>query len=84
MTGPVVAVPQLAPEQVARIRAAWIRPPALRTTAAEPITDSVAALATRYLVDGYTPEDVTERFEVDRSWCRAVAVRLAREEVADA
>ncbi|BCJ61636.1 hypothetical protein [Micromonospora endophytica] len=76
MTGPVVVVPQPAPEQAGRIRAAWSRPPAPRTTAAEPITDSVAALATRYLVNGYTPEDVAERFEVDRSWCRAVAVRL--------
>ncbi|WP_165942740.1 hypothetical protein [Micromonospora sp. KC721] len=48
------------------------RPPA----GAEPVSDSVAALATRYLVDGYTPDEVAERFGVNRGWCRAMAARL--------
>ncbi|NLU77816.1 hypothetical protein HCA58_05270 [Micromonospora sp. HNM0581] len=52
------------------------RPPAPPPPAAAPVTDSVAALATRYLVDGYTPEDVAERFGVDRGWCRAIAARM--------
>ncbi|MBL6280121.1 hypothetical protein JMF97_28565 [Micromonospora fiedleri] len=52
------------------------RPSAPRPPAAEPVTDSVAALATRYLIDGYPPDDVAERFGVNRGWCRAIAARL--------
>lgn len=53
------------------------RPPATRPPAdAPPVSDRVAALATAYLVDGYTPEQVAERLGVDRGWCRAIAARL--------
>ncbi len=53
------------------------RPPAPRPPAANaPVSDDVAALATRYLVDGYAPDDVAARFAVNRGWCRAMAARL--------
>lgn len=46
-------------------------PPAL-----PPVDDSVARLVTRYLADGYEPDEVAERLGVDHGWCRAIAARL--------
>ncbi|MFU8849481.1 hypothetical protein ACNAW0_00580 [Micromonospora sp. SL1-18] len=48
------------------------RPPA----DAPPVDDRVATLATRYLVDGYSADEVAERLGVDRRWCRGIAARL--------
>jgi hypothetical protein len=42
-----------------------------------PLTDEVAAIARRYLADGYEPDEVAERFGIDRAWCRQ-AKREAR------
>lgn len=39
----------------------------------KPVSDEVAALATRYLIDGYTPADVAERLAVSRRWCERTA-----------
>ncbi|SCG15561.1 hypothetical protein GA0070610_1795 [Micromonospora echinofusca] len=55
-----------------RSRPAATRPPA----EAAPVDDAVAKLATRYLVDGYQPDEVADRLGVDRGWCRAIAARL--------
>jgi hypothetical protein len=41
-----------------------------------PATDQAAALATRYLLDGYEPADVADRFAVSRKWCHRTARRL--------
>ncbi|MET8352609.1 hypothetical protein [Micromonospora sp. NPDC005206] len=41
-----------------------------------PVDDAVATLATRYLVDGYQPDDVAQGLGIDRGWCRAIAARL--------
>lgn len=41
-----------------------------------PIDNEVAKLATRYLVDGYAPNDVSERLGVSRRWCAKTARRL--------
>jgi len=35
-----------------------------------PISDDIAALATRYLLDGHTPAEVAERLGVSRRWCQ--------------
>lgn len=42
-----------------------------------PVDDGVAKLATRYLLDGYRPDEVAERLGVDRGWCRRIARRLS-------
>lgn len=39
----------------------------------EPVSDEIAALATRYLIDGYEPVDVAERLGVSRRWCERTA-----------
>ncbi|MEH1014580.1 hypothetical protein V6U90_15900 [Micromonospora sp. CPCC 206060] len=36
----------------------------------------MARLVTRYLADGYEPDEVAERLGVDHGWCRAIAARL--------
>lgn len=41
-----------------------------------PATDDVARMATRYLVDGRTPQDVSERLYVSRRWCERTLARL--------
>lgn len=41
-----------------------------------PQTDDIAALATRYLIDGHDPKAVAERLLVSRKWCRQVAGRF--------
>lgn len=38
-----------------------------------PVSDEIAALVTRYLIDGYAPADVSERFGVSRKWCERTA-----------
>lgn len=38
-----------------------------------PTSDEIAALAARYLVDGYAPADVAERLGVSRRWCERTA-----------
>lgn len=38
-----------------------------------PQTDDIAAFATRYLIDGYTPADVSERLRVSKRWCEKTA-----------
>lgn len=42
----------------------------------EPCTDEIAALATRYLLDGYPPADVADRLAVSRTWCQRTLRRL--------
>ena len=42
-----------------------------------PQTDAAAAMATRYLIDGYTPADVSERLGVNRRWCEKTAAKFA-------
>jgi hypothetical protein len=42
----------------------------------QPATDAAAALATRYLLDGYTPEAVAEKLFVSRRWCEKTIRRL--------
>lgn len=42
----------------------------------KPTSDDVAALATRYLLDGYAPADVAERLHVSRKWCERTARRF--------
>jgi hypothetical protein len=42
-----------------------------------PVHDGVAKLATRYLLDGYRPDEVAERLGVDRGWYRGIAHRLS-------
>jgi hypothetical protein len=44
---------------------------------APPTTDEIAAMATRYLIDGYTPADVSERLGISRKWCDKTAARFA-------
>jgi hypothetical protein len=41
-----------------------------------PQTDDIAALATRYLIDGHDPAAVSERFAISRGWCRRAAKRF--------
>ena len=43
-----------------------------------PQTDDIAALATRYLLDGYTPADVSERLRVSKRWCEKTLRRFGR------
>lgn len=43
-----------------------------------PQTDDVAALATRYLLDGHEPKAVAELLLVSRKWCRQTATRFTR------
>lgn len=38
-----------------------------------PVSDDVAALATRYLIDGHAPADVADRLLVSRRWCERTA-----------
>lgn len=49
-----------------------------------PVSDEIAALATRYLIDGYAPADVADRLCVSRRWCERTArkFRPATEETA--
>lgn len=49
-----------------------------------PATDDVAAMATRYLIDGHEPHDVAERLAVSRRWCERTAktLRQSREDAA--
>ena len=49
-----------------------------RSDYADPGTDEIAALATRYLIDGYPPGDVSERFAISRGWCEHVARRIRK------
>lgn len=42
----------------------------------KPTSDEVAALATRYLIDGYDPDVISDRLFVSRRWCRNVARRF--------
>lgn len=42
-----------------------------------PADDAVAALATRYLVDGYAAADVSERLGISRKWCDKTAAKFA-------
>lgn len=41
-----------------------------------PADDAVAALATRYLVDGYAAADVSERLGISRKWCDKTAAKF--------
>lgn len=41
-----------------------------------PQTDEIAAMATRYLLDGYTPTAVAERLAVSAKWCRRTLDRI--------
>src|SRR5574342_891270 len=41
-----------------------------------PTSDEVAALATRYLIDGHNPDTVADRLAVSRRWCRKTARRF--------
>lgn len=61
------------------------RPPTrTRVPQAAPANDGMAALASRYLVDGYTPEDVAELLGVSVAWSRSVQQRLRRPASGDA
>ena len=61
------------------------RPPTRsRVPQAAPANDSMAALAGRYLVDGYTPEDVAGLLGVSVAWSRSVLQRLRRPASGDA
>ena len=55
------------------------RQAAMKPTRIPPATKDVAALASHYLRDGYTPEDVSARLEIDVAWCRRRAAELRRE-----
>ncbi len=46
----------------------------------KPADDSVAALATAYLLDGYEPKDVSEKLGISRKWCETTIRRFKREE----
>lgn len=41
----------------------------------KPQSDEVATLARRYIVDGWEPDVVSERFGIDLDWCRKLARR---------
>lgn len=61
------------------------RPPArTRVPQAAPADDGMAALASRYLVDGYTPAEVAEKLGVSVEWSTAVLQRLRRPSSGDA
>ena len=55
-----------------------------RAPQAAPANDGMAALATRYLVDGYTPSEVAELLGVSVEWSTAVLQRLRRPASGDA
>jgi hypothetical protein len=42
----------------------------------KPTSDEIAAMATRYLVDGYTPADVSDRLGISRKWCEKTAAKF--------
>lgn len=42
-----------------------------------PADDAIAALATRYLLDGHHPADVSKRLGVSRRWCELTLHRFA-------
>lgn len=42
-----------------------------------PADSAVAALATRYLIDGWAATDVSERLGISRKWCEKTAARFA-------
>lgn len=73
---------------VARARADRGRPerlpaqpkrPAKKTELPNPVTADIAAMATRYLLDGHTPAAVSEQLGVSRGWCERTAARLRPE-----
>lgn len=41
-----------------------------------PSSDDIAALATRYLIDGHSPADVSQRLGVSRRWCERTSIRM--------
>lgn len=41
-----------------------------------PQSDDIAALATRYLLDGHAPADVAQRLGVSRRWCQRTISRV--------
>lgn len=43
-----------------------------------PQSDDIAALATRYLLDGHAPAEVADRLAVSWRWCRQTAARFGR------
>lgn len=45
-----------------------------------PQDDRIAALASRYLLDGYPPATVAEKLAVSKRWCRRHLARLQRRE----
>lgn len=44
-----------------------------KTKLVAPLTDEVAQMATRYLADGHSVADVSERFGVAKAWCEKAA-----------
>jgi hypothetical protein len=44
-----------------------------------PQTDDIAAFATRYLLDGYPPADVSDRLRVSKRWCEKTARKFRSE-----
>lgn len=45
-----------------------------------PQTDDIAAFATRYLLEGYSPADVSDRLRVSKRWCEKTARKFKRGE----
>lgn len=43
----------------------------------EPYDDAIAALATRYLIDDYSPADVSARLGISRRWCERTAAKFS-------
>lgn len=43
----------------------------------EPADNAIAAMATRYLLDGHNPADVADRLGVSRRWCELTLHRFA-------
>lgn len=41
-----------------------------------PIDHGVAGIASRYLRDGYQPDEVAHRLGIDHGWCRQMTARL--------
>jgi transposase len=54
------------------------RNPRVSVPQATPATDGTAALASRYLLDDYSPEDVAALLGVSVAWSRSVQRRLRR------
>lgn len=44
-----------------------------------PQSDDIAALATRYLLDGHSPSEVADRLAVSRRWCQRAIAHFAKE-----